>query len=117
VEHGYDDKYRLVDLLTNMAIIAQMNCLEQLGMTADKLKTIDQSRSTTLRFQTSDSCSFLKEQTVEVPMERGLETTEDTHTSGAFFGTMKKSTMSRIVNHVKEYHWKVDVNWKISVYS
>lgn len=116
VEHGYDDKYRLADMLTNTAIIAQMNCLEQLGMTADKLKAIDQSKSSTLRFQTSDSCSFLKEQTVEVPMERAVETTEDTQTSGSFFGTTKKSTISRIVNQVKEYHWKVDVKWEISVY-
>jgi len=117
VEHEYSNKYELADLMTNIAIISQANCLEQMGLTAEVLKSIDTSKSTTLRFQASDSCSFLKEQTVEVPMESSLATTEKTTSTGTFFGSTTKSTISRVVNHVKEYHWKVDVQWEISIYS
>lgn len=117
VEHEYSNKYELADLMTNIAIISQANCLEQMGLTAEVLKSIDTSKSTTLRFQASDSCSFLKEQTVEVPMESSLATTEQTTSTGTFFGSTTKSTISRVVNHVKEYHWKVDVQWEISIYS
>lgn len=117
VEHGYEDKYQLADILTNTAIIAQMNVLERLGLTADVLKSIDKSKATTLRFQASDTCVFLKEQNVEVPMERSHQTTSETQTTGAFFGNTKKSTISKVVNHVKEFHWKVDFKWEIAIYA
>jgi hypothetical protein len=103
--------------LTNAEIIAQMNCLERIGVTASVLQGIDKSKPTTLRFQASDSCTFLKEQNVEVPMETSVESTEDTQTTGSFFGSTKKSTISRVVNHIKEYHWKVDVQWEVSIYA
>ena len=117
VEHSYDNKYGLADLLTNTAIIAQMNILERLGLTADLLKSIDTTKPTTLRFQASDSCTFLKEQIVKVPMPHSFDTKEETKTTGSFFGSTSKSTVSQIINNVKEYHWKWEVSWELSVYS
>ena len=43
--------------------------------------------------------------------------TEDTQTTGSFFGFNKKSTISKVVNHIKEYHWKVDLQWEVSIYA
>jgi hypothetical protein len=117
VEHSYGNKYDLANMLTNAAIIAQMNALERIGLTAEVLKSIDPSKTTTLRFQASDSCSFLKEQTVSVPMPHQVETVEDTTTTGSFFGSTKKSTITHVTHKVKEFHWKVEVEWQVFLFS
>ena len=80
VDHKYEDKFALANLMTNLGIITHMNCLEKMGLTAEILKGLDKKKSTTLRFQASDTCTLLKENEVEVPMERTIETAEDTQT-------------------------------------
>lgn len=118
VDHAYDDKYGMANLMTNTALIAQVNVLKEFGLTMDALKAIDKTKPVTLRFQAADSCSFLKEQIVEVPADRSVETDEHTSTSGSsFFGNTTKSTIKQVVNHIQEYHWKVDMKWEISIYS
>jgi hypothetical protein len=111
------DKYALADLLTNTTIIALMNVLERLGLTKDVLKKIYKSKSMTLRFAASDSCSLLKEQTVDVRHPGSVETTENTETTGSFFGSTTKSTIHTFVKRVKEFHWEVKAQWEISIYS
>ena len=113
VDHAYGDKYTLVDQMTNTALIGQVNALSLLGLTASVLKSIDKSKTATLRFQASDSCSFLKEQVVEVPDTKSVETDEfsESPSGTSFFGTIKQ-----VVHHVKEYHWNVNVHWTISIY-
>jgi len=118
VDHQYADKYDLVNQMSNTALIGQLNVLSYFGLTADILKSIDKSKPATLRFQASDSCTFLKTQTVEVPMDRSLEEFEQTQTIGSsFFGSTTKSTIKQIIKNIEEFHWKVDVTWEISVYS
>jgi hypothetical protein len=117
VEHSYGNKYDLANMLTNTAIIAQMNALERIGLTAEVLRSIDTSKPTTLRFQASDSCSFLKEQIVSVPMPHQVATVEDTNTTGSFFGSTKKSTITQVTHKVKEFHWKVEVEWQVFLFS
>jgi hypothetical protein len=117
VEHSYGNKYDLANMLTNTAIIAQMNALGRIGLTAEVLKSIDTSKPTTLRFQASDSCSLLKEQTVSVHMPHSVKTKEDTNTAGDLWGSTKKSTITQGVNKVKEFHWKVEVEWQICLFS
>ncbi|KAG7367627.1 hypothetical protein IV203_030298 [Nitzschia inconspicua] len=117
VGHEYADKYALANTLTNTAIIAQMNVLDRLGLTNDILKKIDLTKATTLRFQAFDSCEFIKEQVVDVPVPIALKTTEETTTTGEFKGNTTKSSVQEVVNRIKEFHWKVDVKWEISVYS
>lgn len=117
VDHEYGDKYRLVDQLTNTALIAQLNELVHFGVTDEVLGSIDKTKPATLRFQASDSCKFLKQQEIEVPAPRSEETDEYTQTSGTFFGTKTKSTVKQVVNHIREFHWKVEVKWEISLYA
>jgi hypothetical protein len=120
VDHDYQNKFELADRMTNIAIVAQMNCLERLGLTLEMLQGMDESKSTTLRFQASEKCTFLKEQTVEVPMDVSHEKVEESQstTSGSsFFGTTKKTTIQRIVKKVEEYHWTVDARWETSIFS
>ena len=113
--------------MTNTWIISLMNCLERMGLTAAILQSkIDKTKSTTLRFQAAESCEFVREITLQVPMDRTIETVETTETETAgnspangagVAATTTKSTISRVVNNIKEYHWKVDVQWELYVYS
>jgi hypothetical protein len=119
VDHQYEDKYELAESMTNIAIIAQLNCLEKLGLTPKVLKEIDQSQNTTLRFKASETCTFLKEQTVDVPMYDTYSKTEESQTTkgNSFFGSTSKTTIQNVVKHVKEYHWRIEVQWEISIIS
>jgi hypothetical protein len=120
VDHEYEDKYELANRMTNTSIVAQMNCLERMGLTSKVVKELEASKSTTLRFHASEKCAFLKDQLVEVPSEQSYEKVEESQsTSGgsSFFGSTKKSTIHKFVKKVKEYHWTVDVHWEISIFS
>ena len=117
VSHDYSDKYALANAMTNTAIIAQMNVLHRLGLTNDILQTLDPTKPTTLRFQASDSCQYLKEQVVDVPLPVTVESVEDTETSGDFVGKTTKSSVHKVVNRIKEFHWEVAVEWELSVYA
>jgi hypothetical protein len=117
VSHDYTDKYALANTLTSTAIIAEVNVLDRLGLTNEILQKIDKTKATTLRFQAFDSCQFVKEQVVDVPVPTTFQTTEETTTTSPFVGLTNKSNVTTIVNRVKEFHWKVDVKWEISVYS
>eukprot|EP00980_Cylindrotheca_fusiformis_P002486 scaffold584_cov132-Cylindrotheca_fusiformis.AAC.39 len=97
VDHEYVNKYELANRMVNTSIIAQMNCLERMGLTSEVLKEMDTSKSTTLRFQASEKCSFLKEQNVDVPSDRSYETEEESKSSSTFFGNTKTTTVHRMV--------------------
>lgn len=66
VDHTYGAKYGLVNLTSNVAIIAFMNCLERLGLDTEVLKSIDKTKPATLEFESSTSPIFLKKVTVDV---------------------------------------------------
>ena len=124
-DHTYDDKYALVELMTNTAISAQMNVMERMGLTGDTLKALQQlvqKRTVTLRLEMSDTCQFLKEQSVNVATpQRELTTTVETTSQGSsFFGgatTTKEEVKVRVNTTVKEYHWRVGVTYRIFAYA
>jgi hypothetical protein len=78
VYHTYGANYSLVNLTSNAAIIAYMNCLEKLGLDANALKSIDKTKPATLRFDASTAWKFLKEVVIDVPAERSWEENEET---------------------------------------
>ena len=62
--HTYDDKYLLSEFLTNAAMAAQLNVLEQMGLDSAKLaelQEISTTQSVTLRFALKHTCAFEKE--------------------------------------------------------
>lgn len=72
VFHQYNDKYFLVDFLTNTALASQVNCLELLGVGEENLKTMkgwSKDRSVTLRLVAEETCVFdrQEERKVESP--------------------------------------------------
>lgn len=61
VSHKYDDKYMLVDFLTNTTLAAQLTCMELLGLnmkSLQQLKKWSASRTITLRLKAEYVLSF-----------------------------------------------------------
>jgi hypothetical protein len=115
VDHTYGDKYELVNSVSNISIIAYMNTLQQIGLDTDVLKSIDVSAPTTLRFDASTSCKMLEKKVVDVPMDRSYEETVETKSTG-ILGNSKTKRVSKVVQHVEEWHYKVKTSWSVSIY-
>jgi len=117
VEHEYRDKYGLADLLTNTSIISVVNTLGRLGLTAEMLKSIDTSKTTTLRFQASGSHQFLGEQVVEVQTSDTYVTKKKVRSARTLFAKKEKTTIHKVVKKVTEHSWRVTSSWEISLYA
>mmetsp|Transcript_18832 Transcript_18832/g.43417 ORF Transcript_18832/g.43417 Transcript_18832/m.43417 type:complete len:1039 (+) Transcript_18832:107-3223(+) len=123
VDHEYTDKYKLANLLTNTAIISTLEVLDGLGLTRDVLRTIDRTnqsgKATTMRFESTETRTPVKEETVDIPLARSKIVKEDT-TELKDFGTEDRSgtktTIETIVDRVNRQHYKIDKNWEISIY-
>lgn len=126
-EHKYDDKYALAEFLTNTAVASEMNALERLGMDPEKLMKVsgwihDDKKTATIRFQARDACSFLRETDVSVTTgEKEVETsTATSNTSTGFLGMTSaaktETVKTKVVTKIKEYHWRVEVGYRIIVF-
>lgn len=111
VFHRYDDKYMLVEFLTNAALAAQVNCLELLGLTPDALDTLQKwanDRSVTLRLTSEETCTFVKSK------ERKVETpTLVTETTGILGN---KTKTQKIVEKVTDHYWTYTVHNEIFLF-
>ncbi len=64
VQHEYVDKYRIVEALVGISLLAQINCLSELGLDSDLLsKSLAWSKNSqiTLCFEICATCEFVKE--------------------------------------------------------
>lgn len=118
VHHKYENKYELANYMTNLAIVAQMNSLERLGLSPEIIRNLETNKTATLRFEASESCEFLKQQTVDVPSPYSTETARESSASiGSSRFSSSSSTIHKIIKKVKEYHWTVNTHWEISIFS
>mmetsp|Transcript_16994 Transcript_16994/g.37132 ORF Transcript_16994/g.37132 Transcript_16994/m.37132 type:complete len:1009 (-) Transcript_16994:24-3050(-) len=125
-DHKWDDKYGLAEFLTNTSVASQLNILEQLGLDEKNLEAVmkwveEEKQTVTMHFQAEDGCSFLKEQEQEISTtDVTTETRVSQEAQSSFFGATstnwndKKTT--RVIQRVKEYHWKVFVSYKLKVF-
>jgi len=134
--HTYDDKFALVELTSTIAISALCNAFEGLGLDKSKLSQLvnvvkdDEEKNVTLRFSANEKCSFVKEDTIEITHEnphqtvvqeeetKEVSTKNDDDEEGASTTTSKtttKTTTNKIVSKVKQYHWKVEIEYTIDV--
>ncbi|GKY91218.1 hypothetical protein MPSEU_000094400 [Mayamaea pseudoterrestris] len=131
-DHKYDDKFALAEFLANTAIAAEMNALERLGLDSEKLQTLcrwvhEEKKTVKIKFQAKDSCVLFKEQDVDLPfIESRTSTTEiSSHASSdhgvrsSLFGgaSTSKETIRKqqVTTRVKEYHWKVSLDYTLSL--
>jgi len=128
MEHKYEDKYALAEFLTNTSIAAQINILERMGLSEAKLKRLIEivqveKRTVTLCFESEDSCTFLKEQMVDVVQHESEHNIEKkaAASSSIFYSStaQKKETTNikhQVVQKVREYHWKVTSQYRVYCY-
>jgi hypothetical protein len=134
VDHTYDDKYALIEFLTNTSIAAQMNALERLGLHQEHIMQVmgwvhgtsssttstsnngpgssKPNRSVTLRFVAEDTCQFMMEQEVDmnVGITHDIEKTTTTSTGpSSLFGNTSG-------NHTKTETIKTKVITKVKEY-
>jgi hypothetical protein len=127
MDHQYDDKYALAEFLTNTTIAAQMNFMERMGLSKDKLRRLYDmvhvdKRFVTICFEAEDTCSFLKEHQVDVvkhDVEHVVEKSKTT-SGGMFAGSSSRNreNLKLTVNQkVSEYHWKIASQYRIFCYA
>eukprot|EP01124_Arcella_intermedia_P006206 TRINITY_DN13647_c0_g1_i7.p1 TRINITY_DN13647_c0_g1~~TRINITY_DN13647_c0_g1_i7.p1 ORF type:complete len:132 (+),score=27.76 TRINITY_DN13647_c0_g1_i7:59-454(+) len=80
VEHTYEDKYLLAELLVRTALAAQGNALEAVGMTEEAMQTLgraarEEKKAVTIRFQANLSCTFLSSQQKTTEQRSHTQTT------------------------------------------
>ena len=112
VSHTYADKYHFAEFLTNTSLAAQLNILENLGVTPEivkKLKEWSKTRSVTLQFSAEERCNFDREVTREV------ESPTKHVTEISAFGKGVKIT-DKVVTTITEYFWTFTASYQISVY-
>jgi hypothetical protein len=142
---NYNDKYLLAEFLTNAANASILNVLEQLGLSNDSEKLAqvikwvqDDKKTVTLRFEAIDGCSLVKEQEVKISSPHQYESETETvttstatgapHEGGRVGGSLRnlltggrstktEKTTTRITRTVTEYHWKIEVSYKISIFA
>lgn len=120
VDHEYQDKYKLADLMTNMTIVTLVSVLEKLGLTKEVLRSMDKSKEITLRFSASESCKLAKDEVVDEPLPYTKETQESTTVTtefGTTESTTQKSTIEKIVRRVRKEYYTVGHDWEISIYT
>eukprot|EP01094_Clydonella_sp_ATCC50884_P018414 TRINITY_DN3404_c0_g1_i2.p1 TRINITY_DN3404_c0_g1~~TRINITY_DN3404_c0_g1_i2.p1 ORF type:complete len:911 (+),score=440.16 TRINITY_DN3404_c0_g1_i2:171-2903(+) len=113
VQHQYDDKYKLVEFVTNTALAAQLTVLEVLGLSEENVKQMKEwavDRSVTLRFSSEERCEFVKE------TERKVESdTEHVREYSGLGGKLK--VKDKVVTKVTEYFWKFSLSWELCAYA
>jgi len=112
VEHSYDDKYGLAEFLSNLAVAAQLNSVERLGMDTLKLKKLknileEDPREVTLRFSSKETCTFIEEKEVSIDQPKQFEMS----TSGPG-ARVTKSTV-KVLTKVMKYYWKFTLEYTI----
>ena len=109
VQHQYEDKYLLAEMLVNVGVAAQMNCLEALGLKGEdtaKLLEWAASRSVTLRFATEEKCEFVKK------VERKEDSKTEHVTKTKVLGFTATSS-SKVVTTITEWIWRISASFEL----
>lgn len=111
VHHQYQDKFALSEFLTNTIAASQVNCLALLGLDAEKLKQLRAWAATStvsLCFKLSENMKLINEELKEVE-SKTKHVTEIVESSGS-----ATTVLSRVVNTVTEYTWRVEIKYELS---
>ena len=104
-DHTYEDKYALVDTMTNVAIAASISVLERLGLSLETLEKVLakvhlENKPLSLHFQMEQSCTFVQE------TERKVTQSEIEFEMTANGEPLASATNNvKVKSTVKEYHW------------
>lgn len=109
VPHRYDDKYHLAEFLTRASVASVLQCLGNIGLSAEGLAQLREwakTRAVTLRLRAQEDCKFLREQT------RKVESAEEHVTERSFIGG-KTTRVEKVVTTVTDYFWRFDFKYEL----
>jgi hypothetical protein len=109
VPHKYMDKYLVADYLGVTAIVCYLNCLSELGLSAENLSLLvfwSQSVDVTLRLEVRTRCTFVKENIREVESPTVFQTE----------GVGYSLTKSKVITIVTEYLYKFSAKYELVAY-
>ena len=107
-DHTYDDKFGLVEFLTNVSLAAQFACLESIGLDAAKLAQLQAfahaGKQCTLRLTATERCAFLRE------VSRDVESASKVVHDSRLFGKSE----AKVVTRIDEFFWRFEVEWELT---
>ena len=121
-DHTYEDKYSLVEFVTNSAIGSFVNVLQLMGLGNDNLLETplewvhSKKQTVSLRFQATRTCDLESETERQVTVS---ETEIERSQGGAgLMGRLTKDTETVKVKQTrKEYQWRVKVSYQLLLQS
>lgn len=115
--HTYEDKFSLVQMLTNIALAATMTSFDRLGMNEEILSKMKEWRkekkAVTLRFDGSQSCTNIDtyKKQVDGPVS------EEVREVSTANGNSSKTSRSRVIDIVDEYIHECNLHYIFEVFS
>ncbi|CAE7701571.1 PP5 [Symbiodinium necroappetens] len=110
VHHQYEDKYLLVEGVTNAAVASQLNSFGALGLTLEhvqKLQERSKDKVVSFQFSAEEACSYLREETREEEAPtRQIENI-------SIHGTLQAAFTSKVVTKITEYFWKFEAKYEL----
>ena len=110
VHHQYEDKYLLVEGVTNAAVASQLNSFSALGLTmqhVQKLQEWSKNKVVSFQFNAEEACSYLREETREE--EDPTRHVEEVSVRGA----LQAAFTSKVVTKITEYFWKFEAKYEL----
>jgi hypothetical protein len=110
VHHQYQDKYILVETMTNAALASYANWLGLLGVSQEQLVQMcgwAKTNAVSLRFRTENGCTFLRETTREV------ESAKKEVVEASIGGSIRSALTSKTVTKVTEYIFKYESSYEL----
>lgn len=118
VDHQYSDKYTLAEYLVNVAVAASVNAFDRLGIDEGMMLRLRQQaqdgNSIQLRFSANEACSFVEKKVVEI-FDSSRKETYATEATGDPQKLEEKTTTTRAVTEVIEYHWRFNLTYELAV--
>ena len=109
VQHQYQDKYILAEMLSNMTLASTLYSLQTIGVDDSSMqKMLDWSecRSVTLSLRATERCNFVRKTTRDVD-------SSTKHVVETSFGV---NVTSKTVTTITEYFWKFSVVYELVCY-
>lgn len=110
--HRFDDKFLLVNQVTNCLGISIYSALLSIGLTRDKLeklKTWATHSSVSFRIVKESTCTFVKEATRKEESAKSVETEFS-------IGLLAGKTTSKVVTTITEYFYNYEVSYRIEAF-
>eukprot|EP01126_Amoeba_proteus_P046932 TRINITY_DN5329_c0_g2_i4.p1 TRINITY_DN5329_c0_g2~~TRINITY_DN5329_c0_g2_i4.p1 ORF type:complete len:281 (+),score=35.53 TRINITY_DN5329_c0_g2_i4:83-925(+) len=109
VPHTYEDKFHLVESLSNTTLAAFMNALEAAGLNSTDVFRRSSDRMVYLRFTCEERCTYRTK--VERKVESPELVTQKSGTFGSFTSTLKT------VTKVTDYIWQFSTKYQLFAFS